>query len=140
MDLQTFQRMVADRQNKLKQVHIMLLCLNYVDVFPELAPVIGCLWDSNSTFLINIAIFAAFIDRKPNTINRSFLYHNFTRKMSSREIRQKVPPKFNMNKLPNQTNWIQCSSKGFTKMTTEEEAIHWKYFDHKKKKNSQTCY
>lgn len=134
MDFQTFQKIVSDHKNKLKQVHIVLLCLNYVEEFPELASTIGCLWDSYSTFLINTAIFASFIGRKSNTINRYFRYHNFTKKKSSKEIRQKVPPKFNMDKLPDQTNWMQRSSKGFNQKTTEIEAIHWKFFDYKNSK------
>lgn len=134
MNIQTFREIITDHENKMKQIHIVLLCLNYVEEFPELASVIGCLWDSNSTFLINTSLFGSFINRKPNTINRGFRYHNFSRKMSSRKIRQNVPSKFNMNKLPDPTNWIQRSSKGFTKMTTEEEAMSWKYFDYKNPK------
>lgn len=128
MDIDSLRLMVTNKSKKLKQIHIVWLCLNFVESNPEEAPNIGCFWNTNSSFLINTEIFGLFIDRLPNTINRSFRSHKFNWKKSSALLRGQVPKKFDIKNFPDPQNWIQRKCEGFTKNTTEIEAINWKYY------------
>ena len=111
----------------MKQIHIILVCLNFVDDNPEYAPSVGCLWNTENTFLIHSGIFGKFINRKANTINRNFRTHGFKRKKSSCLMREQIPKKFNLHDLPDAANWFQRECQGFSKKTTEKESIKWEF-------------
>lgn len=128
MNTETLRQIVSSKSKKLKQIHITWLCLNFVESQPESAKIVGCLWNTDTSFLINTEIFAKFINRLPNTINRGFRSHRFDWKKSSTNLRDQVPEKFDFKNFPDQLNWIQRKCEGFTKKTTELEAINWKYY------------
>lgn len=126
-DLNSFKQIVSNK--KLKQIHVVWLCLKRVEFHPEEASIIGVLWNSASDFMMNSYIFGLFINRKPNTMNRGFRSHGFIYKKSSDLMRRNIPKKFDFNNFPDQKNWILRRCEGFTKNTTEIEAIKWKSHD-----------
>lgn len=129
MNIDTLKKIVTGRNPKLKQIHILLLCLNHVEQNPSDGKTVGCLWNSDSSFIINTQIHGKFIERLPNTMNRGLRCHGFKWTKTSRIIRENIPDKFKFNEFPDQLNWDQRSCPGFTKSTTEAEAINWKYHD-----------
>ena len=140
MNIDTLKQMVTRKNPKLKQIHILWLCLNYVEENPSEAAQVGCLWNSVDSFIINTKIHGEFIERLPNTINRGFRCHSFKWKKTNRILRDNIPAKFNFKDFPDQLNWDQRSCPGFTKSTTETEAITWKYHEliPKKSKTSKS--
>lgn len=116
------QQKVTNRDNKLKLIHSVWLCLNYVEYNPDQKSEIGIFWIDNSHFMINTYIFGLFVKKKPNTINRNFRSHGFCYKKTTFEMRESVN-----ECLPDSKNWILRWADGFTKLTTESEAISWKY-------------
>ena len=127
MNIDQLRSIVRNREPKMKQIHIILVCLNFVDDNPEYAPSVGCLWNTENTFLIHSGIFGKFINRKANTINRNFRTHGFKRKKSSCLMREQIPKKFNLHDLPDAANWFQRECQGFSKKTTEKESIKWEF-------------
>ena len=114
--------------------------MNYVESHPDLASKIGVFWNTNSSFMINTSIFGNFVKKKPNSINRNFRAHDFTNKKVTLEMREHIPKKFSFINLPDQRNWFERRSEGFTKQTTEPEAIKWKYKELNTKKSSITSF
>ena len=127
MELEHLRCIVRSREPKMKQIHMVLTCLNFSDNHPKDAFTIGCFWTSEKTFLIHSGIFGAFVGRKANTINRNFRTHGFTQNKSSAFMRCQIPSKFDLRNLPDPSNWFQRQCEGFTKETTEKEAISWEF-------------
>lgn len=103
---------------------MVLTCLNFADKNPKHAFTIGCFWTSEKTFVIHSGIFSAFVGQKANTINRYFRNHGFTINKTSALMRKQIPNKFDVQNLPDPTNWFQRQCEGFTKETNENEAIN----------------
>lgn len=122
MNIEYLRRKVSSKEHKMKQTHIVLLCLKFVEEHPEAVSIVGCCWDSDNTFMINSSIFGKFIERDPNTINRNFRSHGFTQNKSSQQMRARVPKRFGFDNIPDAKNWFQRQCPFFTKQTNEEEA------------------
>lgn len=122
MSFEELKQKVTDKSNKLKLIHTVWLCLEFVEHNPDSKFEIGIFWNSNSHFMINTFIFGMFVNRKPNTINRNFRSHGFCYKKTTFEMRDALN-----ECLPDSKNWILRWCDGFTKSTTESEAISWRY-------------
>ena len=53
MELEHLRCIVRSREPKMKQIHMVLTCLNFSDNHPKDAFTIGCFWTSEKTFLIH---------------------------------------------------------------------------------------
>lgn len=120
--LEEFRLKVTNKDNKLKLIHTVWLCLDFVEHNPSFKFDIGIFWHDDSHFMINTYLFGLFVNRKPNTINRNFRSHGFRYKKTTFEMRESVN-----ECLPDSKNWILRWCDGFTKSTKENEAVSWKY-------------
>ncbi|KAK8871664.1 hypothetical protein M9Y10_007402 [Tritrichomonas musculus] len=127
MDLETFRHMVMCKKPKMKQTHIVLECLKFVDNNPESLPRVGCCWKTDQIFMIHSGIFGNFIGRDANTINRNFRTHGFIQRKSSASMRKAVPKKFNFDHIPDPKNWYERERSGFTKETTAKDLIYFSF-------------
>lgn len=126
-ELEELRYRVTNECKKMRQIHIVLLCLNFVDTHPEFVSQIGCFWNTDHSFMVHSIKLGTFIKRRPNTINRNFRSHGFDIQKTSKIIREKIPPKFKFDCIPDHKNWFQRQCYGFTKKTTERQARYWKF-------------
>lgn len=124
--LEELKRKVADKSNKMKLVHIVWMCLKFVELHPEAISDIGIFWIDGKNFLLNSIIFCEFINQKPNTINRNFRNHGFGCEKTKFSMRAQILEKYPGIYLPDPKNWTVRYCKGFTRETTENEAKNWK--------------
>lgn len=112
----------------LKQIYVVFISLNFVEQHPEYLKNIGCLWISDTVFLINVAIFGLFTDRKPNTINKNFKYNKFATQKITKQTKKIVPEKYNFNHLPDQQNWFFKCSINFSKNMNDLDLLNPRSF------------
>lgn len=124
--IEELQKKTTDKTKKLKLLHTVWLCLQYVSNNPNDKSKVGIFWFDESHFMINTSIFGIFVNRKPNTMNRLFRTHGFHYQKSTSTMRDKVYELYPNETLPEPKNWILRWCDGFTRSTTEEEARKWK--------------
>lgn len=130
--IEKLRQRTTDKEKKLKLLHIVWLCLQYVSNHPEDKTKVGIFWFDDSHFMLNTSIFGLFVNRKPNTMNRLFRTHGFHYQKSTSAMRDKVYELYPNETLPEPKNWILRWCDGFTRLTTEEEAKKWKKIDTQK--------
>lgn len=137
MDIESFRRYVSNK--KLKQIHAIWLLLKRSEYHPEDNDDMGIFWFNDFQFIINTGICAKFLGRKANTMNRGFRSHYFSYKKSSAAIREAIPKEIKFIEFSDQKNWILRFCDGFTKNTTEDEAMKWKCRNLIPKKKRSKC-
>lgn len=81
-------QLATDPKNKL--IRILWLCLKYVDNHPESKKGIGVFWLDDRNIMINSKIFASFLHRKSNTVNRILRSHQFAYRKIKLEMGQLI--------------------------------------------------
>lgn len=114
-------QLATDPKNKL--IRILWLCLKYVDNNPESTKEIGVFWLDDRNIMINSKIFASFLHRKPNTVNRNLRSHQFAYRKIKLEMRQLIN-----EELPDPEHWLLRYCDKFIRSTTEEEIIISNYY------------
>lgn len=122
-------------QGKKKLILIAFLCLNYVGQQNDFALNIGCFWNSNGSFIMNTKIFANFIHRKENSINKNFQFNGFQNKKLTAKMIQEISNKFNFSNSINYKNWILRYCDGFNKDTDIMIIKNWMKCKYKMKSN-----
>ena len=124
MELEIFRLKVANKEPKMKQIAIILECLNFVEAHPEHVSKVGCCWLTDQEFLVNTKIFGIFIGRDPAGINKNFLDNGFNKSKFSK--RDNFPKIYNFESIPDPKNWRKRKCICFSKKTTIEEAIKFR--------------
>ncbi|KAK8857362.1 hypothetical protein M9Y10_015766 [Tritrichomonas musculus] len=113
---------ITNKVDKMKIIHVLWLCLDFVKNHPESKFEMGLFWVDHSHFMMNTFIFGSFINRKPNTINRNLRTHGFYFKKTTFEMRSMIN-----ESLPDSKHWILRWCDGFNQSTTENELLNLKY-------------
>ena len=124
-------QLATDHKEKL--LRILWHCLKYVENHPESKKEIGVFWFDEQNIMMNTKIFALFMNRKTNTINRNLRSHRFGYSKTKFEMRQQLN-----EELPDLKHWILRYCDEFNRSTTEKEAMSNKYcedYTQKPKKN-----
>lgn len=124
-DLENFRQQIVEKKHPL--TYTLLKCLNFVEIHPEYASQIGCLWNSNDSISMNSIIFSNFISRNVPTVHKYLRYTGFRCNKMSSNSKKQIPEKFNFQNFSHQSNWHQRLCKGFNKNTTDDEARNMKY-------------
>lgn len=125
-------KLATDHKEKL--LRILWHCLKYVDNHPESKKEIGVFWFDEQNIMMNTKIFASFMHRKANTVNRNLRSHKFHYQKTRFEMRQSLN-----EELPDSKHWILRYCDEFTRSTTEEEAISNKYIVDYTQKSKNAC-
>ena len=91
---------------KMKLIHIVWICLQYIQKHPHDISNVGIFWFDDSHFMINSLIFGKFTNRKPNTINRNFRTHGFKYQKTTYLIREKVQALYPNEYICDPKNWV----------------------------------
>ncbi|KAK8893228.1 hypothetical protein M9Y10_021645 [Tritrichomonas musculus] len=133
MDILELKQNITEQGRKMKQTHLIWICLKKVDENKELFLSIGIGWVNDYQFLFNSTVFGVFSNRPINTLNHNFESHGFHYQKLNCKLKKKVCEIYSLTDLPNQKGWVLRWCEGFTRFTNEKEALKWKYYDLKKK-------
>lgn len=104
--IEDLQKRITVKRPKMKQREIVKICLDYISEHPKDIGYVGIAWYDDSKFIINTKIFARFIKRKTNTINRNFRKNGFKCFRTNASMRQKKIGSITFNQLPDSNNWV----------------------------------
>lgn len=120
---------ITNNDNKMRFIHIVWTCLQYIQDHPNDKSKIGIFWYDDCHFMINTIVFGNFTNRKPNTMNRNFRTHAFHYHKTTTAIRKKINELYPNENIIDPKNWVMRWCDGFSKSTNESEAMSWKYIE-----------
>lgn len=132
MEINLLRQKIFNRPRRIKQIHLVWLCLNFVKEHPEHLTTIGIGWIDNKHFIFNCLIFAHFSNRIPNSINSYFKKHGFKCHQTTKELRRRYIGFF--EDCSYSSCWVIRNCDGFNQSTTESELVKFKYINTNKKK------
>ena len=127
MSLNQLKQKILRGPKRIKQGHLLWICLDFVNKHPEHFINIGVQWIDDSNFIFNCKIFSNFVGRKTNTLNNYFKHHGFQCRRINNNLQIYINNLFSRLNYPLSDGWIIRYLDGFTQSTTENESKKLKF-------------